>query len=98
MSRGQGVVARLKGPVVPINVCFNEEGTVKYGAVGGYGDWLCEEKTGVRRVTAGSREDVSLSDREIWDLTATVAKANDGRSLFVASTGFWKPSHVPYFF
>ena len=92
MDRVDGVHERLKGPVVPINVCFNEDGTVNHDAVAKYVDWLCREKTTVLLLTGGSSEYASLRDQEVWELTATVAKAAAGRSLFVTSTAFWKPS------
>lgn len=92
MDRAAHVVKRLKGPVVPINVCFNEDGTVHYAAVGAYVEWLCEEQIPVLLLTYGSSEFTSLSDEEVWKLTATVAQANAGRSLCIASTGFWKPA------
>ena len=83
MDRATQVVERLKGPVVPLNICFNEDGTVNQGAVGEYVNWLCEEKTPVLLLTYGSSEFASLSDEELWELTATVARANAGRSLFI---------------
>lgn len=92
MDRAIQVLERLKGPVVPINVCFNEDGTVHYTAVGEYVDWLCEEKAPVLLLTYGSSEFNSLSDKEVWELTGTVARTNAGRSLCIASTGFWKPA------
>lgn len=92
MNRSRQVVQRLKGPVVPINVCFNEDGTVNHAAVAAYVDWLCEEHIPVLLLTYGSSEFSSLSDEDVWELTATVARTNEGRSLCIASTGFWKPA------
>ncbi len=92
MDRAKSVVERLKGPVVPINVCFNEDGTVNHAAVGEYVNWLCEKKTRVLLLTYGSSEFAWLTDEELWELTATVARANADRSLFIASTRFWKPA------
>jgi dihydrodipicolinate synthase/N-acetylneuraminate lyase len=80
------------GPVIPINVCFNEDGSLNEFAVSDYVDWLCEQQAGILLLTYGSSEFASLSDAEIWKLTETVARANGGRLLFIASTGFWKPS------
>jgi len=97
MDRATQVVERLKGPVVPLNICFNEDGTVNHGAVGEYVNWLCEEKTPVLLLTYGSSEFASLSDEELWELTATVARANAGRSLFVTSTRYWKPAETQEF-
>ena len=92
MDRAVRVHERLKGPVVPINVCFNEDGTVNHEAVARYVDWLCREQTMVLLLTGGSSEYASLSDQEVWQLTETVAQAAAGRSLFVTSTPFWKPA------
>ena len=75
MNRAASVLERMKGPVVPINVCFHEDGTVDHAAVRQYVNWLCEEATPVLLLTAGSSEFASLSDTEIWELTATVAQA-----------------------
>ena len=45
MDKAAQVLERMKGPVVPINVCFNVDGTINYDAVGAYVNWLCEEHT-----------------------------------------------------
>jgi len=92
MSRGQEVLARMKGPVVPINLCFNVDGTPDYPSIARYVDWLAAEGTPILMLTAGSSEFASLSDDEIWRLTAVVAEANQGRAVFIASSGLWKPS------
>ena len=55
-------------------------------------DWLADEGTPILMLTAGSSEFASLSDDEIWRLTAVVAEANNGRAVFIASSGLWKPS------
>ena len=92
MSRAQDALARMKGPVVPINVCFAADGTPDYRSVARYVDWLAGEGVPILMLTAGSSEFASLNDDEIWRLTASVAEANDGRSFFIASTGLWKPA------
>ena len=97
MDRAAQVLQRMKGPVVPINVCFNADGTINYDAVGAYINWLCEEKTPVLLLTYGSSEFASISDEELWKLTETVASATDGRSLCIASTSYWKPAKTPGF-
>ena len=91
-TRSQQVVERIKGPVVPLNICFNEDGTVDYGAMRGYVDWLGRNGAPLLLFTYGSSEFACLTDQEIWRLTAEVAEANAGRALFVAATGYWKPS------
>lgn len=92
MGRATRVVERLKGPVVPINICFKDDDSVDYAAVKKYVNWLCEQKVPVLLLTYGSSEFYNLTDEDIWRLTAEVAEANAGRSLFIASTGWWPPA------
>ncbi|MBM3279434.1 MAG: dihydrodipicolinate synthase family protein [Candidatus Handelsmanbacteria bacterium] len=89
MERKAAVVARLKGPVVPLNLCFRPDGIVDLGAVASYVRWLGEQGVPVLLLTYGSSEFSSLSEADIWQLTEAVARANEGRALFVAATGFW---------
>jgi 4-hydroxy-tetrahydrodipicolinate synthase len=91
MERATRVVERLKGPVVPLNLCFRADGSVDFAAVGRYVDWLCGQQVPVLLLTYGSSEFASLTDEDIWRLTAEVGKACAGRSLFIASTGLWPP-------
>ena len=90
MSRADSVLKRTRGPVVPLNICFNDDATVDFGAVRGYVDWLCENGAPVLLLTYGSSEYAYLSDDEVWRLTAEIADVNAGRALFVAATGWWK--------
>lgn len=91
MERKKSVTERLKGPVVPINLCFADDESVDYAAIRKYVNWLCEQEVPVLLLTYGSSEFASLTDEEIWQLTAEVAEEVAGRSLFVASTGWWPP-------
>ena len=84
MNRPDNVLTRLKGPIVPINTCFNEDGTVNFDAVGRYVSWLCQQGAPVLLLTYGSSEFAALTDDDIWRLTETVARANDGQSCFIA--------------
>ena len=97
MDRVARVLKRMKGPVVPLNICFNEDGGVNFGAVRDYVDWLCAEGTRIVLLTSGSSEYASLSDEEIWRLTAEIADVNQGRSLFITGTGYWKPTQTREF-
>ncbi len=36
------VAQRIRGPVVPLNVCFTERGEIDYAAMRKYVNWLCE--------------------------------------------------------
>lgn len=89
MGRGAGVVQRLKGPVVPLNICFTQDGKVNYAAMRRYADWLCEQHAPVLILTYGSSEFVWLSDEDVWRLTEELAEEIAGRSLFITSTRYW---------
>ena len=89
MSRAAAVVDRLKGPVVPVNVCFAADDSIDYDAMRRYVDWLCEQRVPVVLLTYGSSEFAALSAEEIWKLTELFARTVAGRSLFVTSTGYW---------
>jgi 4-hydroxy-tetrahydrodipicolinate synthase len=89
MSRATEVVDRLKGPVVPVNICFADDDSIDYEAMRRYVDWLCEQRVPVVLLTYGSSEFAVLSAADIWKLTELFARTVDGRSLFVTSTGYW---------
>ena len=97
MSRASDTYARMKGPVVPINICFNQDGSPNYDAVGNYVSWLAEQNTSIVMLTYGSSEYAALSDTEVFKLTEIVGAANDGRSFFITSTKYWKPSDTRKF-
>ena len=97
MERAIRVYERLKGPVVPVNLCFKNDDSLDYVATKKYVGWLCEQKVPVILLTMGSSEMYNLTDDEIWKLTEELAeeiaggtsRRSRGRSLFIASTGFW---------
>jgi len=89
MERAIRVYGRLKGPVVPVNLCFTNDDSLDYVATKKYVGWLCEQKVPVILLTMGSSEMYNLTDDEIWKLTGELAEEIAGRSLFIASTGFW---------
>ena len=74
---------------MPLNICFDDHGSVDFGAVRSYVDWLCENGAPVLLLTYGSSEYAYLSDDDVWRLTEEIAEANAGRALFVAATGWW---------
>ena len=65
MSRATDVTGKLKGPVVPLNVCFTEEGKVDHTSMRRYANWLCEQQTPVLLLTYGSSEYAWLTDDDI---------------------------------
>jgi len=89
MERAIHVYEKLKGPVVPVNLCFNSDDSLDYIAIRKYVGWLCEQKVPVILLTMGSSEMYNLTDEEVYRLTEELAEEIAGRSLFIASTGFW---------
>ena len=97
MERAIRVVEHLKGPVVPVNTCFEDDDSLNIRAMRKYVNWLCDQKIPVILLTYGSSEFCSLTDTEIWQLTAELADEISGRSLFIASTGWWNPKQSRQF-
>jgi 4-hydroxy-tetrahydrodipicolinate synthase len=97
MTAKPRVTERLKGPVVPINVCFAEDDSVDYAATRRYANWLCEQKVPVLLLTYGSSEFASLRDEEIVRLTQELSQEIAGRALFIAATGWWCPQQTREF-
>ena len=60
------------------------------GPLRDYVAWLNENGAPILLLTSGSSEYAYLSERDVWRLTTEIAKANAGRTLFVAATGWWK--------
>ena len=97
MEQAIHVVERLKGPVVPVNTCFGDDDSLDMRAMRKYVNWLCEQNVPVILLTYGSSEFCSLTGEEIWRLTAELAEEISGRSLFIASTGWWHPGQCRQF-
>ena len=96
-TRAAGVYQRIKGPVVALNICFNEDGSVDYEAVKRYVDWLGDNGAPIVLLTSGSSEYGSLTEDEVWRLTADIAEANAGRALFITASNHWKTSKTREF-
>lgn len=54
MERVIRVLERLKGPVVPVNTCFDDDDSLDVGAMRKYINWLCEQNVPVILLTYGS--------------------------------------------
>ena len=93
MSRATDVVNRLKGPVVPVNLCFASDDEVDFATMRKYINWLCEQKVPVILLTYGSSDYIWLSDADIERLMTEFAEVINGRSLFVVSSN-WCPPKV----
>ena len=92
MDKAAAALARMKGPVVPLNLCFDESGAVDHQAVAAYVDWLS---------AAGSaHSDVDLRQQRIrlprrrgyMGCDRDVGQACAGRAFCIGGTGFWKPA------
>ena len=97
MAKELSVTKRLKGPVVPLNICFTDDDEVDFSAMRKYVNWLCEQKVPVLMLTYGSSEFSSLTEEEIWRLTAELAEEVSGRSVFIASTDWCWPGRCREF-
>ncbi len=93
MTRYEQVVDRLKGPMVPINICFTEDNQIDLPAMRKYVNWLCDQAVPVLLLTYGSSEFAWQSEEDIRRLTAELADEISGRALFIASTN-WGPPKV----
>ena len=91
-ERTKEVAERIRGAVVPLNTCFNEDGSVDFPSVARYVDWMCESGVPVISMATGSSEFASLSEEDVWRLTAEVAAVTSGRAVYIAGTGRWKAS------
>ena len=91
-ERTRQVAKRIRGAVVPLNVCFNEDGSVDFPSVVKYVDWMCDNGVPVISMASGSSEFASLSEDDVWRLTEEVAAVTAGRSVYIAGTGKWKAS------
>ena len=67
MSRSADVVRRMRGPVVPLNVCFNEDASVDFDAVGRYTGWLAESGVPIIILSSGSSEYAYLTEAETFN-------------------------------
>ena len=47
MEQAIRVYERLKGPVVPVNVCFTSDDSLDYVATRKYVGWVCEQEVPV---------------------------------------------------
>ena len=90
MDKAAAALARMKGPVVPLNLCFDESGALDHQAVAAYVDWLSEQGAPILMLTYGSSEFACLDDEDIWAVTETVGQACAGRAFCIGGTGFWK--------
>ncbi len=91
-ERTKQVAERIRGAVVPLNICFNEDGSVDLPSVAGYVDWMCDNGVPVISMASGSSEFACLSEEDVWNVTETVAKVTAGRAVYIAGTGRWKTS------
>lgn len=83
------VLDRLQGPVATVIIPFNRDYSVDHGALRDWVDFMAAQGVPVIILTYGSAEVFNLEEREILDISRTVAQANKGRAVFVSGTGYW---------
>ena len=84
----------LKGPVVPVNVCFGDDDSLDIGAMRKYVNWLCEQRIPVILLTYGSSEFCSLTDKEIWQSDCGTGRRNIRSFAFHRFNGLVAPRTV----
>lgn len=89
----RAIVDRLKGPLVPIIPAFGEREELDLDSTCRWLDWEIESGMPLFWLTGSSRY-TSLTDQEVFDLTAAVAQIARGRALLIAATNFHWPVHL----
>jgi len=91
-DRAKDCFERLKGPIVPLNLCFDDKGEVDIAAIRRYVDWLCRERVPVILLTYISSYFMWLTRDVHRRLTAALAEEIAGRALFISSTLWEAPA------
>ena len=86
MSRYRDVSQRLRGPLAPVLTAFTEDGRLDIDATCRWVDWLITQGIKLFWTTQGTSHFMTLSDKEVMDLTQALAAVTAGRALFIAST------------
>jgi len=85
------IVAKIKGPLVPVMPAFREDEGLDLDATCQWIDWLIDRGIKLFWTTYGTSHYMCLADREIMELTKAVAKVTRGRAIFIAATNFHWP-------
>src|SRR5436309_8271308 len=81
----------LEGPLVPVMPAFRDDERLDLDATAALVDALINAGIRAFWTTYGTSHFFSLTDREIHDLTASVATVTRGRATFIASTSYHWP-------
>lgn len=79
----------IRGPLTPILAAFDAEERLDIDSTCKWVDWLIRQGCRLFWTTHGTTHFMSLSDREIMDLTAALGRTIAGRGILIAST----PTH-----
>ena len=80
---------RLQGPINSVPVAFTEDGQIDYAGITRMIDLSLDAGCGVVMLTWGNSLMSLLSDREVADVHAAVARHVGGRALTVACDNMW---------
>lgn len=76
----------LKGPLSPILAAFHDDERLDIDSTCRMVDWQIQQGVKLFWTTHGTTHFMSLTDREVLDLTAALAKVTAGRATLIAST------------
>ena len=82
---------KLKGPLIPINPAFKDDGSLDINSTCRWINWLIEN--GIRNfwTTGGTTHYFCLTDEEIFTLNKELAECISGRASFIASANWHWP-------
>ena len=86
MSNFREVGTKIRGPLMPILTAFRENERLDIDSTRKWVDWLLGKGIRLFWTTQGTSHFMTLSDREVVDLTQALAEVISGRGLFIAST------------
>ncbi|MCX5662736.1 MAG: dihydrodipicolinate synthase family protein [Planctomycetota bacterium] len=76
----------LKGPLVPVLAAFHDDERLDIDSTCRWVDWQIRSGIKLFWTTHGTTHFMSLTDREVMDLTAALAQVVHGRGTLIAST------------
>lgn len=83
------IYQNVKGPVVPINIPFDKNFDIDFPCLEKYINFLCTSGIKTILLTYDSSEITNLTEKEVFDLTKSIADVNQKRAVFISSTPFW---------
>ena len=85
MNEYRAFARTIRGPLVPVLAAFDAQERLDIDSTCRWGDLLISKGLKLFWTTYGTTHYMSLTDREVLDLTEAVAKVIAGRGVFIAS-------------